>query len=153
MTTWASESFRYASQTITNRCMFRKHVINCLPEKSAALNASRDTAHSARLGLPQEKVQNLPVGDVRISPSLSCNTEFPSIMFLSMLLACPVESAWKCGTNAIVFPCPWSNWVLSRRTGPSCRGYSWPGVDGPTVSLSSVLEPLNGSLKLCQWSL
>lgn len=34
----------------------------------------------------------------------SCNTEFPSIMFLYVLLACPVETAWKCGTNAIVFP-------------------------------------------------
>lgn len=29
-------------------------------------------------------------------------------MSLSMLLACPVESAWKCGTNTIVFPGSWS---------------------------------------------
>lgn len=59
------------------------------PEKSAALNASHETLRAGQ-GLPQEKV---PDGYVRISPSLSCNTEFPSIMFLSVLLVCPVENA------------------------------------------------------------
>lgn len=76
-----------------------------------------DTALRAGQGLPQEELQNSPVGDVRISPSLSCNTEFPSIIFLSMLLLCPVENAWKCGTNAIVSPSPWSkvNWSVLLR--------------------------------------
>lgn len=29
-------------------------------------------------------------------------------------LACPVENAWKCGTNAIVPPWPWSKCYLNR---------------------------------------
>lgn len=109
---------------------------------------TRGARRHAGQGLPQEKV---PAGYVRISPSLSCNTEFPSIMFLSMLLACPVENAWKCGTNAIVSPWPWSKGFLSRRTGQLYWGYSWPGVDGSNGSLFGVLEPLSHSLTLCQW--
>lgn len=65
------------------------------PEKSAALNASHETPapRAGGQGLPQERVQDSPGGDVRISPSLSCNTEFPSIMFLFMPLVCSVENA------------------------------------------------------------
>lgn len=76
-----------------------------------------DTNLHAGQGFPQEKV---PAGDVRISHSLSCNTEFPSIMFISMLLACPVENAWKCGTNGIVSPWPWSKGFVSWWTGQLC---------------------------------
>lgn len=92
--------------------------------------------------------KSVPVGDIRISPSPSCNTEFPSIMFTYTLLACPVENAWKCGTNVIVFPLTTEQkerrggTFLSRRTGQLCRGYSWPGVDGPVVSLCGVFGDL-----------
>lgn len=60
-----------------------------------------DTTLCAGQGLPQEKV---PDGYVRISPSLSCNTEFPSIMFLSLLLACPVENAWSVEQMPLFLP-------------------------------------------------
>lgn len=118
----APESFKCWSQVLGSSVLsvFGKEFANVyiahelgsqhFPEKSAALNASHETLRAGQ-GLPQEKV---PDGYVRISPSLSCNTEFPSIMFLSVLLVCPVENAWKCGTNAFVFPRPWSMEVFEQ---------------------------------------
>ncbi len=69
-----------------------------------------DTTLRAGQGLPQEKV---PDGYIRISPSLSCNTEFPSIMFLSMLLACPLENAWSVEQMPLFFPNneAWAFWA------------------------------------------
>lgn len=72
------------------------------PEESASLKASHETLLGVQdRELLQEKV---PVGYVRISPSLPCHNKFPSIMFT----VCPLENTWMWGTNAIVFPRPWS---------------------------------------------
>lgn len=83
---------------------------------------------------------------IRISPSLSCNTEFPFIMFLSMLLAGPVENAWKCGTNVIVFPWPWEKRLMSR-TGQLYWGYSWPVIDFDVYGFQSLLAVVWSSVK------
>lgn len=111
------------------------------PENSAACNASHDWGSCVQDGeLLQEKA---PVHYVRISSSLSCNAVFPSIMCLSTLLACPVENAWKCGTNAIV----------SVRLQGRLAGRVWATADlvlmASRFHCAVFLVPLNYSVKPC----
>lgn len=113
------------------------------PEKSAAfLNASHERRGFARStgGFHRKKRPPVTSG----SP-LPCHV-IPNFPPLCSSLCC-WRVQWKMPESVEQTPLfgPFERRaleVLSGRTGPLCWGYSWPGVDGPTVSLSGALAAL-----------
>lgn len=102
--------------------------------KSLPLYASHETLCMQDRGLPQEKWS---AGYVRISPSLSCHNEFPSIMFPFYVAGVPsgkclnIRNKCHCFSLTMVHGDCWAGRPLLY------WDYSWSGVVGLTVSLEA----------------